>query len=115
MTSLPRILEVHVALVHIIEVCLVIASLILLHDLILGPPRWFLSMRQWIGLDATIVTLRDSSPDYSTLRTTLEVGVRFGAHDGLVRATHVPDPHVELFALRVFRGLSVILTTWQLI
>ena len=71
-------------------------------------------MRQWVGLQAVGGTLLDSCADDATLRAALQSGVSLGAHDGLVRVRHVPDPHVELFALGVLGGLGVVLATWQL-
>lgn len=71
-------------------------------------------MRERVRRDPVGVAGRDASADNATLWTTLQGRVCFGAHDCFIRTRHVPDPHIELFALGVLRGLRVVLGARQL-
>lgn len=71
-------------------------------------------MREGIRRDPVGVARRDPGSHDAALWPTLQRRVCFGAHYSFIRASHVSDPHVELFALRVLRGLRVILGAGQL-
>jgi len=102
-------LEVQITLGGWVE-ALRLTSLIFINHLVFGPSDRLVSLRKWVGLHIVAPSIKTSANN-TTLWTTLEHSIIMLSlcHHSLVLSTSISNAHVELFTMRIFGSLSMVL------